>query len=328
MNIETASENFITINKVMKPGLEGGGPVRDLPGTAKGVWRLGQVQLTGYLGRVRHGTQISSAPPDVLEAIDDGSTGRRILQDGVSGSVGKKDLGECGQEGRHQDALFYADDGTVESLYPSWLQGAFNTLVGLFDRVGLRTNFGKTVGMVCRLCQVSGNQPEVAYRRQITGEGPTYRERQKGRVQCRERGEEMAEGSVAGHNMTQHGRAAEEQRSWKTSATGEDPRIYCMTFLAKGGLRSCPMEGYPVLAATRTTMRVHFLHRHVLDTVVILEEGNIPHQRCPRYDMLVPRQALNRTHPTIAQCAMGADQKRRRLAEADKRESLERVFEA
>ena len=45
--------------------------------------------------------------------------------------------GELGQEGRHQAALFYADDGMVASSNPAWMQGAFNVLVGLFDRVGL-----------------------------------------------------------------------------------------------------------------------------------------------------------------------------------------------
>ena len=50
-----------------------------------------------------------------------------------------------------------------------WLQGAFNTLVSLFDRVGLRINFRKTVGMVFRPCQVAGNQLEAAYGMQITG---------------------------------------------------------------------------------------------------------------------------------------------------------------
>ena len=57
---------------------------------------------------------------------------------------------------------------------PRWLHGIFDTLVGLFDRVGLRTNFGKTVGMVCCPCQVTGNQLKVAYGMRITGEGPTY----------------------------------------------------------------------------------------------------------------------------------------------------------
>ena len=68
---------------------------------------------------------------------------------------------------------------------PHWLKGAFNTLIGLFDRVGLRANVNKTVGMVCRLCHAAGTQSEAAYGWRITGEGPTYREQQKGRVQYR-----------------------------------------------------------------------------------------------------------------------------------------------
>ena len=58
---------------------------------------------------------------------------------------------------------------------PQWLQGAFSTLVGLFDRVGLRKNVRKTVGMVFRPCQAEGTQLEAAYWRQMTGEGPSYR---------------------------------------------------------------------------------------------------------------------------------------------------------
>ena len=60
--------------------------------------------------------------------------------------------GEMGQEVRHQAELFYADDGMVVSSDPAWLQGAFTALIGLFERVGLRTNIGKTVSMVCHPC--------------------------------------------------------------------------------------------------------------------------------------------------------------------------------
>ena len=63
-----------------------------------------------------------------------------------------------GKEGTHQNPLFYADDGMVASSDLHWLQGDFRTLVGLFDRVGLNTNAGKTVGMVFRLCQALGTQ--------------------------------------------------------------------------------------------------------------------------------------------------------------------------
>ena len=85
----------------------------------------------------------------------------------------------------HQSALFYAYDGMVAFSEPHWLQGAFNTLVGLFDRVGLQTNGRKTFSMVCHPFQTAGNLLEAEYGRRITGEGPTYRERLKGQVSCR-----------------------------------------------------------------------------------------------------------------------------------------------
>ena len=47
--------------------------------------------------------------------------------------------------------MFYANNAMVTSLDPVWIQGAFNALVGLFDRVGLQTNVRKTFGMVCHL---------------------------------------------------------------------------------------------------------------------------------------------------------------------------------
>ena len=99
----------------------------------------------------------------------------------------------------------------VVSSDPQYLQGLFITLVVLFDRVGLRTNFGKTFGMVCRPFQAAGTQSEAANGQQMTGEGLSYREQQKGRLHQRECGEEMASGLLEGHMTTQHGQAAEER---------------------------------------------------------------------------------------------------------------------
>ena len=66
-------------------------------------------------------------------------------------------------------------------------------------------------------------------------------------------------------------------------------------------------------------MRVHFVHRHVHDTVVILEEGNLPLARCPRCDLQVTSKALNGRHLGTLQCKKGPDLKRRRLAETETR---------
>ena len=45
-------------------------------------------------------------------------------------------------------ALFYADNGMVASTDLGWLQLEFDTLMGILDRVGLRINIHKTMGMV------------------------------------------------------------------------------------------------------------------------------------------------------------------------------------
>ena len=75
-------------------------------------------------------------------------------------------------------------------------------------------------------------------------------------------------------------------------------------------------------------MRVDFWRRHVRDIVIILEEGNLPHPRCSRCDMLVPWWNLNGKHKGTAMCRSGAERKRRRLAETEMQESTEMSFEA
>ena len=140
-------------------------------------------------------------------------------------------------------ALFYADDGMVASSDPGWLQGAFNTLIGLFDRVGLHTNFGKTVGMVFHPCQAAGNLNTEAYGRRVTGMGPMYREGLKGQVVCGECREMLALGFLSSHLMTQHGRAAGRRWKWSTPYAGIGPQIYRMSFPEKGGPRKFPVAG-------------------------------------------------------------------------------------
>ena len=72
--------------------------------------------------------------------------------------------------------------GVVASTDPGWLQTAFDTLTGLFDRVGLKMNVHKIVGMVCHPFRADGLQADKAYTRKMTGVGRSYKERQQERV--------------------------------------------------------------------------------------------------------------------------------------------------
>ena len=101
-----------------------------------------------------------------------------------------------------------------------------------------------------------------------------------------------------------------------------------MSFPEKGGPRRFPVEGCQGELATRTSIRVHFVHRHVLNTVVMLAEGNFPHPWCARYDMQVPQRALNCPHPGTLQRVKGAERKIRQLVETEMRENLKRAFGA
>ena len=127
--------------------------------------------------------------------------------------------------------------------------------------------------------------------------------------------------------MTQHGKAATRRHLWAPQTNGE-PRLYKMSFSAKDGKRRCPVEGCPGVSATRAAMQVHFVHPHVHDTVVILEEGNLPLPRCPRCNLQVSRKALNGRLLETSQCRTGKERKRRRLAEAELEITSEKAFHA
>ena len=75
-------------------------------------------------------------------------------------------------------------------------------------------------------------------------------------------------------------------------------------------------------------VRVHFFHRHVQDTAIILEELKLPHPLCPQCNMLVNWRALNGMQLAISQCINEAERKCRQLAEEDLQEILERDFQA
>ena len=64
-------------------------------------------------------------------------------------------------------------------------------------------------------------------------------------------------------------------------------------------------------------MRVHFVHRNVHYTVVILEEGKPPLPRYPRCNIQVSRKAINGRYLETSQCRTGTERKRRRLAEEE-----------
>ena len=81
----------------------------------------------------------------------------------------------------------------------------------------------------------------------------------------------MAAGLLAVHQETHHGVDSGGSRKWETLPSDAEPRKYRVSFPTVVGLWECPVEGCRGRATTRMAMRVHFLHRHIRDTMVILE---------------------------------------------------------
>ena len=71
--------------------------------------------------------------------------------------------------------LFYAYYGLLASPKLSRLQAALGILTGIFDKVSLKMDVTKTVGMVLHPCQIAGGHLEAAYKQRITGVGPSFR---------------------------------------------------------------------------------------------------------------------------------------------------------
>ena len=195
------------------------------------------VRAGGYYGEAFKGargvTQGDPLSPTIFNVVVDA-----VIQHWIDGIVDKaEEKGETGREGRHQSAVFYANDGMVVSLDPAWLQGAFSALVAIFNRVGLLTNVGKTVSMTCHPSWAgAGNRTEAAHSRRLTGLGKTYAERHRERVACGECGAVIAVGSMSSHLMTLHGKAATRRHLWAPRTNG-GPMTYKTHFPANGGQR-------------------------------------------------------------------------------------------
>ena len=92
----------------------------------------------------------------------------------------------------------------VVSTDLGWIQTVFITLIGLFDWVRLSRKVQKNLGMVCQSGRVVGVWLDKAYKHRMTGEGRSYQERRRERVQCPECGKYLERRSLATRRQTQN----------------------------------------------------------------------------------------------------------------------------
>ena len=111
--------------------------------------------------------------------------------------------GELGLEIRRLLTCFYVDDGVLASTDPTFLQDAFDRLVDLFERVGLRTNTTKTEAMTFLPGKIRNCLSEQAYAQRMEELGSSRRPTSR-RTTCYKCGRELAVGSLLKHLSTQH----------------------------------------------------------------------------------------------------------------------------
>ena len=80
--------------------------------------------------------------------------------------------------------MLYVDNVRIVGHNPVWVQMALTVVVGMFDRVGLKTNLGKTKSILCTPGFIRGKQGVAAYNRRVKGEGTTFRDQKINRVIC------------------------------------------------------------------------------------------------------------------------------------------------
>ena len=79
-----------------------------------------------------------------------------------------------------------------------------------------------------------------------------------------------------------------------------DPQAYRISNPREAFDIACPVEGYPGRAMVRIAIQNYFLHRHMQDMLVVLEEGGHPLLLCPKIDKFSPCIALNEGHQDMA----------------------------
>jgi hypothetical protein len=220
-------------------------------------------------------------------------------------------------------ALFYADDGCLSTIDHEWLQKALEILTELFRRIGLETNTQKTVLMISNPPTMHANLSQQAYRRKLTGDGPTYKEWKRGLIQCPRCDTTLRRGSLVNHLRCQHGEEPEYDSTSTTltssateTATSATPYRISFPKGIRGVARPCPIPACYGRFKHPTGLRKHFMTHHPHDTVCILEEGGQPLPQCSKCNMHLPYSTLNgKRHENSRLCKQGAALKAHRLQE-------------
>jgi hypothetical protein len=217
--------------------------------------------------------------------------------------------------------MWYVDDSKLSGHDPLVIQQALNLLVDLLARTGMQVNTGKTKTMIITGAKITARQSTPAYKRRMTGEGETHREKKRTRVTCPMCEVTMQEKYLPDHlryihsgrrgDAAQNDEQEEEKEGEADEADIEEEEeeqeevTYTMSMEHRDGTGACPKCS--TLIKERYGMRRHFMHRHLNDKIIIEEEGELP--RCPSCGMF---GRINGTHQRSRTCKEGTIRKDQR----------------
>ncbi len=221
------------------------------------------------------------------------------------------------------DTQFYADDGLLSGNDEKEIQRALDLMTDGFARVGLKMNAQKTEALIMTGGKVYGPQSDQAYARRMGGEGMSYREKSTEKAICDRCGEHVARQYLTKHQQTAKcGKASKEARV--AAATGEEtatedeprssdeeeePKTYRVS-MADGNKAEqlCPVEGCDYAGKSRFEMRRHFRSRHLKDTIIVEEEGQLP--RCGKCGIF--QKSVGLKHQASVDCKRYTESRERR----------------
>ena len=226
-----------------------------------------------------------------------------------------------GMELRRLMAIFYADDALIASRDPELLQVAVDEMVGLFERVGLRTNTSKTKVMTCVPGKIRTRHSGDAYNNSIEGLS-TAAQHQARNVECDLCQKGMQARALDNHLATQHDVYRSKVIN-KELLVEREPETFKAKQSAPGRF-ICPVPDCAGTATTKWSLRRHFGMRHPLDLVSIEGEGSYP--RCRRCRHQVSPLALG--HEQTRNCQEGFERRIQHEAAVTAGRALDQEFTA
>jgi Reverse transcriptase (RNA-dependent DNA polymerase) len=170
--------------------------------------------------------------------------------------------------------IFYADDGLISGQHKQRIQTFLNTLVTLFENVGLKTNVGNTKLLVGRSIIPNHRICSPVYYRRYGGDAPSYQEYIKEIIECRICRKTMQRKSIPRHMTQQHDIYERPQRrSVITPMFIQPPQLYTLSIPTDHDPFDCPVPSRPAICKTKYGLRSHFAHRHWMDDLIILEKA-------------------------------------------------------